>query len=75
MSTLHGYKSVTPGHNGEFHFAVLNLLKSVERAHQFPGRNKFPHLKEWDEEENFPFEFREAPGHVLENRSLIGFGG
>jgi hypothetical protein len=55
MPTLHGYKSVTPDHHGEFRFAVLNLMKSVEQAHQFPGQNKFPQLKDWDEEERRTF--------------------
>jgi hypothetical protein len=44
---VHGWSASSLGVNGKFHFAVLCLLKAIEQAQAFPGRNKYSALKPW----------------------------
>jgi hypothetical protein len=48
---VHGWVAGSPGIHGRFHFAVICLLKAIEHAQAFAGRNKYPKLKPWLSEE------------------------
>ena len=48
---VHGWIASSPRVKGKFHFAVICLLRAIEQAQAFPGRNKYPTLKPWTREE------------------------
>jgi len=48
---VHGWNTSPPSLNGKFHFAVICLIKAIEHAQAFPGRNKYSTLKPWTREE------------------------
>jgi hypothetical protein len=48
---VHGWSASSPGVNGKFHFAVICLLRAIELAQAFLGRNKYSTLKPWTRKE------------------------